>query len=65
MSLTDFTQQGLESLIVDVRTGKLDVSVVELPEPNASDGIVVSPEGLESVVAEDSPDAEEVPDADL
>ena len=53
-------------LISDVVTGKLDVRGVELSESDTGEeGVKVSSDGLESVVAEGSLDPEEVPDGAL
>ena len=59
----DLIREYRTRLISDVVTGKLDVRGVHLPEPDAD--AEVSLDGLESVVAEDSPDTEEVLYADL
>jgi type I restriction enzyme S subunit len=62
----DLIREYRTRLISDVVTGKLDVRGVELPEPDAGEEAVdTGPDGLESVVAEGSPDLEEVPDAHL
>lgn len=62
----DLIREYRTRLVSDVATGKLDVRGVELPEPSTSDGATrVRLNGLESVVAEGSPDTEEVHSADL
>jgi type I restriction enzyme S subunit len=62
----DLIREYRTRLISDVVTGKLDVRGAELPELDVGEeGVKVSLDGLESVVAEGSPDPEEVPDAHL
>lgn len=62
----DLIREYRTRLISDVVTGKLDVRGVELPESDVGQvAVEVNPDGLESVVAEGSPDPEEARDAAL